>query len=112
MDEKGFKKTCIKEKKKRGGVHQRLCGTLVADFMLRQDAGRFMLGRYLSDKNNPDSKHLQNIPALVHSEDSAAKETIGDGCGRKYANGQFSDQNRQDSIKRVLAVQNSARGPR
>jgi hypothetical protein len=26
----------------------------------------------------------------------AAKETIGDGGGRKYANSQFSDQNRQD----------------
>jgi len=32
--------------------------------------------------------------------------------GRKYANSQFSDQNRQDAISRVSAVQNSARGPR
>jgi len=55
MDEDGFKKTCIKEKKKRGGIHQPLYshGTWVADFMLRQDAGRFMLGKYLSDKINP-----------------------------------------------------------
>ena len=29
-----------------------------------------------------------------------AKETIGDGGGRKYANSQFSDQNRQDAISR------------
>jgi len=35
----------------------------------------------------------------------AAKETIGDGGGRKYANSQFSDQNRQDAISRVSAVQ-------
>jgi len=42
----------------------------------------------------------------------AAKETIGDGGGRKYANSQFSDQNRQDAISRVSAVQNSAIGPR
>jgi len=42
----------------------------------------------------------------------AAKETIGDGGGRKYANSQFSDQNRQDAISRVSAVQNSARSPR
>jgi len=42
----------------------------------------------------------------------AAKETIVDGGGRKYANSQFSDQNRQDAMSRVLAVQNSARGPR
>jgi len=41
-----------------------------------------------------------------------AKETIGDGGGRKYANSQFSDQNRQDAISRVSAVQNSAKGPR
>ena len=40
------------------------------------------------------------------------KETIGDGGGRKYANNQFSCQNRQDAISRVLAVQNSAKGPR
>jgi len=50
MDEEGFKKTCIKEKKKGGGIHQPFYGTWVADFMLRQDAGRFMLGKYLSDK--------------------------------------------------------------
>jgi len=36
-----------------------------------------------------------------------AKETIRDGGGRKYANRQFSDQNRQDAISRVSAVQNS-----
>ena len=47
MDKEGFKKTCIKEKEKRGGTHH---GTWVADFMLRQDAGRFMLGKYLSDR--------------------------------------------------------------
>ena len=34
----------------------------------------------------------------------AAKETIGDGGGRKYANSQFSDQIRQDAISRVSAV--------
>jgi len=46
MDEEGFKKTCIREKKKRGDIHQPFYGTWVADFMLRQDAGRFMLGKY------------------------------------------------------------------
>jgi len=53
MDEEGFKKTCIKEKRKRGGIHQPLYGTWAADFTLRQDAGRFMLGKYLSDKKIP-----------------------------------------------------------
>ena len=42
----------------------------------------------------------------------ASKETIGDGGDRKYANSQFSEQNRQDAISRVSDVQNSARGPR
>jgi len=50
MNEESFKKTCIKEKKKRGGMHQPFYSTWVADFILRQDAGRFMLGKYLSDK--------------------------------------------------------------
>jgi len=53
MDEEGFKKNCIKEKKKRGGIHQPFYGTWVADFMLRQDAGSFMLGKYLSDQKIP-----------------------------------------------------------
>jgi len=53
MDEEGFKKTCIKEKNKREGIHQPFYGTWVEDFMLRQDAGRFMLGKYLSDKKIP-----------------------------------------------------------
>jgi len=52
-DEEGFKKTCIREKKKRGDIHQPFYSTWVADFTLRQDAGRFMLGKYLSDKKIP-----------------------------------------------------------
>jgi len=129
--------------------------------MLRQDAGRFMLGKYSSDKKIPSTnlrisletrnyppkklapprattshtfvfgvfwrfrtlrnlnihmlvysgpfKNLPNIRALVYAGDSEAKETIGDGSGRKYANSHFSDQNRQDAISRVTAVQNRAR---
>jgi len=38
---------------KRGDIHQHFCGTWVADLMLRQDAERFMLGKYLSDKKIP-----------------------------------------------------------
>jgi len=53
MDGEGFKYTCIKEKEKRGGIHQPLYGTWMADFMLRQDEGRFMLGKYLSDIKIP-----------------------------------------------------------
>jgi len=53
IDEEGFKKTCIREKKNRGDIHQPFYDTWVADFMLRQDAGRFMLGKYLSDNKIP-----------------------------------------------------------
>jgi len=53
MDEESFTKTCIREKKKRGDIHQPFYGTWVADFMLRQDAGRFMLRKYLSYKKIP-----------------------------------------------------------
>jgi len=53
MDEEGFKKTCTREKTKRGGIHQPFYGKWVADFILRQDVGRFMLGKYLSDKKIP-----------------------------------------------------------
>jgi len=55
MDEEGLKKTCIREKKKGGDIHQPFYGTWVADFMrsLGQDADRFMLGKYLSDKKIP-----------------------------------------------------------
>ena len=49
MDEEGFKKTCIREKKKRGGIHQPFYGTWVADFMLRQDAGRFIYAGEVSE---------------------------------------------------------------
>ena len=53
MDEEGFKKTCMREKEKTGDIHQPFYGIWVADFMLRQEAGRFMLGKYLSDKKIP-----------------------------------------------------------
>jgi len=49
MDEESFQKNCIKGGKK--GEHPPASyGTLAADFMLRQDAGRFMLEKYLSDQ--------------------------------------------------------------
>jgi len=75
-----FKKTCIKEEKKRGRIHS--LQHMGSRFMLRQGAESFMLGKYLSDKKNY----------------MAAKETIGDGGGRKYASSQFSDQDRQDYV--------------
>ena len=83
---------------KRGGIHQPHYGTWVADFILRQDAGRFMLGRYLSDKKSYGSEG-----------DDSGWQWQDSG---KYANSQVSDKNRQDAISRVSAVQNSVRGPR
>jgi len=50
---RSFKKTYINEKEKRSGIQQPFNGTWVADFMMRQDGGKFMLGKYLSDKKLP-----------------------------------------------------------
>jgi len=47
------KRLVSRRRKKRGGIHQPFYGTWVADFVLRQDAGRFMLGKYLSNKKVP-----------------------------------------------------------
>ena len=49
----GFQKDLYLGEEKRGDIHQPFYGTLVADFMLRQDAGKFMLRKYLSDKKIP-----------------------------------------------------------
>jgi len=43
----------VSRRRKRGGVHEPLYGTWAADFMLKQDAGKFMLGKYLSDNKIP-----------------------------------------------------------
>jgi len=72
MDEEGFKKTCIKEKKKRGGIHQTLYNTWVADFMLRQDAGKFMLGKYLNDKKIPWQRRRQLGMAMAGNTPTAS----------------------------------------
>jgi len=50
-------KRCVSGRRKKGEtstvIHQPFYGTWVADFMLRHDAGSFMLGKYLSDKKIP-----------------------------------------------------------
>jgi len=56
MGEERFKKTRIKEKGKGRGIHQPFHSIWVADFMLRQDARKFTLGKYLSDRQ------IQQIP--------------------------------------------------
>jgi len=53
MDQERFKNICIKEKEKKGGIQQSFYGTRVADLVLRQDAKKFMLVKYLSDKKIP-----------------------------------------------------------
>jgi len=83
MDGKGCKKTCIKEKGKKGSIHQPFYGTWVADFMLRQDAGKFMLAKYLSDKQmkrlgmavariTPTSSQLTKIGKMQSAVSSVA----------------------------------------
>ena len=64
MDAEGFKKTCIKENRKRGGIRQPLYSTWAVDFMLRQNAGRLMLGKYVSDKNSQKFQYLDDKKIL------------------------------------------------
>jgi len=52
MVQRDLKRFVSRREKKRGVVHQPFYGTWVADFMLRQDAGKFMLGKYLGDKKS------------------------------------------------------------
>ena len=72
MDEEGFKKTCIKEKENRGGIHQPFYGTWVADFMLRQDAGRYMLGTYMSYKKNSRQRRRRLEMAVAGNTPTAS----------------------------------------
>jgi len=65
--------------------------------------------RIYSPKKSDHYKPSKKVRVLVYS---GAKETTGDGDGRKYVNSQFSDQNRQDAISKVSAVQSSTRGLR
>jgi len=51
-------KILLSRRRKKGEAPTSLSGygTWVTDFMLRQDAGRFMLGKYLSDKKSHGSE--------------------------------------------------------
>ena len=64
--------TCIREKKKREHIHQPFYGTWVADFMLRQDTGRFMLMKYLSGKKIPLRRRRQLGMAVAGNTPTAS----------------------------------------
>ena len=52
-DNMDFEKTCVRKRRSDKNIQQPLHGTWVADFMLRSDEGRFILGKYLSNKQIP-----------------------------------------------------------
>ena len=75
MHAQRFKNTCIKKKKKKGGILQPFYSTWVVDFMLRQDARKFMLGKYLSDKKQSlkdlyqgEGKKGRQPPAVLRAD--------------------------------------------
>jgi len=80
MYAEGFKKTGIKEKKQKGCIHRPLYGTLVSDFMLRQDAGKFMLWKYLSHKKTSWQRRRRLGMAGLAAETPIHAE--GMGCFR------------------------------
>ena len=53
MEKERFQETCFQEKEKKWNIQQPFCGTCIADFMMRQGAGNFMLGMYFSHKQIP-----------------------------------------------------------
>jgi len=65
MDEEGFKKTCIREKKTRGDIHQPFYGTWVADFMLREDAERFMIVKVSATAHTVKVITVYKCPHLI-----------------------------------------------
>ena len=96
MDEDGFKKTRLKKNEKRRGTHQPLYGTWVADSMLRQVVGLFMLGKYLSDKKNPWKSRRRLGMAVAGNTSTASFLTkIGKmqsaGCRLCRARGENTD---------------------
>ena len=83
-------------RKKRGGIHQPFYGTWVADIMLRQDAGRFMLGKYLSNTKIPWQR----------------KRRLGIAVAVNTPTASFLTKIDKMQSAGVSAVQNSARDPR
>jgi len=80
-----------------GGIHQPFYGIWIEDLMLKQGCRKVFLGKYLRTKTIPGGE---------------GPEAFGDGFGRNFANNQSANQNRQDAISRMSAVQESVRSPR
>jgi len=59
-----LEKTCVRKSKANKGIQRPLYGKWVADFMLRQDEGRYILGKYLSNKQIPWRSRMQIGMAL------------------------------------------------
>jgi len=95
MDDEIFEKTCIREKGKRRSIHQPFHGTLITDFMLRQEAGKFMLGKYFRPKKSMEVKKM-----------------FGDGCCRNYAHSQSLEKmgKTQSEGWRLRMIARKARG--
>ena len=78
--------------------------------------------------HSPDSSWSTHFPVLTHlhsrevlairfegtlsDNDMASVYTEVLSCGRNYDNSQSANQNKQDAISKVSAIQDSARGPR
>ena len=75
MHAQRFKNTCIKKTKKKGGIHQPFYSTPVVDFMLRKDAGNFMLRKYLIDKQIPSRQRRRLWMAVTDITPTASQLT-------------------------------------
>ena len=73
MEKESFKKTCIKEKEKNGGIHKPFYGEWSGGLYGETGRRKVYAGGVFEWQKNP----------------MEAKETLGNGGGREYANSQF-----------------------
>jgi len=84
MDEERFQNSCFKRKEEMGGIHQPFYSTWVADFMRRQDAGTFMLGKCLGFKKIP-WKRRRRLGMVVADIKSTASQPTKIGKMQSHA---------------------------
>ena len=91
-NDKDFEKTCVRKRRADKTIQHPLYGTWVADFMLRWDEGRFIPGKYLSNKQVPWKRRRRLRMAVAGF----------------HTNRELAEKNRQAANSRMQTLQTSA----